>query len=75
MVKLKNDHMCQCTFVMLVVKGSRIEQRDIRQKLELHDTGRMDYSSRGWANYFYPVNKKKMQVWSKVDRVALELFV
>ena len=52
MVKLKNDHMCQCTFVMLVVKGSEIEQRAIRQKLELHDTCRMDYPSKGWAHYF-----------------------
>ena len=31
--------MCRCTFVMLVVKGSGIEQRAIRNKLELHDTG------------------------------------
>ena len=33
MVKLKNDHMCRCTFVMLVVKGSRIDKRAIRKKL------------------------------------------
>ena len=60
MVKLKNDHMCRCTFVMPVVKGSGIEKMYIRKKLEIHDTGRMDYTSMGWAHYFNPVNKKKM---------------
>ena len=46
MVKLKNDHMCRCTFVILVVKGTGIEKMAIMEKLELHDTGRMDYPSR-----------------------------
>ena len=46
MVKLKNDHMCRCTFVILVVKGSGIEKMARRKKLELCDTGRMDYPSK-----------------------------